>query len=153
MVIGKDSSFVVVRFNKIMKTTDFFANITNDTFFRDEIFPNESKLLQDSQQSYEQFHPEQVFNLDTVEFPKAQMVVNLNNILFCKKETIEFYTDWRKVRFSRRTARHFLIVALPDNFCLLIEISQEDKNLSIDELSYKYLIDCNNNSCITKMNN
>ena len=29
MVVGKDSSFAVVKFNKIMKTTDFFENITN----------------------------------------------------------------------------------------------------------------------------
>ena len=47
MVVGKDSSFVVVKFNKIMKTTDFFENITNRAIFEDKIFPNEMKDLND----------------------------------------------------------------------------------------------------------
>lgn len=47
MVVGKDSSFVVVKFNKIMKTTDFFESITNLAFFEDKIFPNEMKALND----------------------------------------------------------------------------------------------------------
>ena len=47
MVVGKDSFFVVVKFNKIMKTTDFFENITNRAFFEDKIFPNEMEALND----------------------------------------------------------------------------------------------------------
>ena len=145
MVVGKDSSFVVVKFNKIMKTTDFFENITNRVFFEDKIFPNEMEALND--RIWKMGDTCNV--VDTFEFPKTDMVLNLNNVSFCRKERIGFYLG----NCRRNFLRYYLIVALTDNFCLLIEISQEDKNLSIDELSYKYLIDCNNNDCITKMNN
>ena len=142
MVVGKDSSFVVVKFNKIMKTTDFFENITNRVFFEDKIFPNEMKALNDRIWTM----GDTCNVVDTFEFPKTDMVLNLNNVSFCRKESISFYLG----NYRRRFLRYFLIVALADNFCLLIEISQEDKNLSIDELSYKYLINCDNNGCVIK---
>ena len=142
MVVGKDSSFVVVKFNKIMKTTDFFENITNRAFFQYKIFPNEMKALND--RIWKMGDTCNV--VDTFEFPKTDMVLNLNNVSFCRKESISFYLG----NCRRRFLRYFLIVALTDNFCLLIEISQEDKNLSIDELSYKYLINCDNNGCVIK---
>ena len=142
MVVGKDSSFVVVKFNKIMKTTDFFENITNRAFFEDKIFPNEMKDLNDRIWTM----GDTCNVVDTFEFPKTDMVLNLNNVSFCRKEPISFYLG----NCRRNFLRYFLIVALTDNFCLLIEISQEDKNLSIDELSYKYLINCDNNGCVIK---
>lgn len=142
MVVGKDSSFVVIKFNKIMKTTDFFENITNRAFFQDKIFPNEMKVLND--RIWKMGDTCNV--VDTFEFPKTDMVLNLNNVSFCRKEPISFYLG----NCRRNFLRYFLIVALTDNFCLLIEISQEDKNLSIDELSYKYLINCDNNGCVIK---
>ena len=142
MVVGKDSSFVVVKFNKIMKTTDFFENITNRAFFQDKIFPNEMKALNDRIWTMS----DTCNVVDTFEFPKTDMVLNLNNVSFCRKERISFYLG----NCRRNFLRYFLIVALTDNFCLLIEISQEDKNLSIDELSYKYLINCDNNGCVIK---
>ena len=142
MVVGKDSSFVVVKFNKIMKMTDFFENITNRAFFEDKIFPNEMKVLND--RIWKMGDTCNV--VDTFEFPKTDMVLNLNNVSFCRKEPISFYLG----NCRRNFLRYFLIVALTDNFCLLIEISQEDKNLSIDELSYKYLINCDNNGCVIK---
>ena len=142
MVVGKDSSFVVVKFNKIMKTTDFFENITNRAFFEDKIFPNEMKALND--RIWKMGDTCNV--VDTFEFPKTDMVLNLNNVPFCRKESINFYLG----NCRRRFLCYFLIVALTDNFCLLNGISQEDKNLSIDELSYKYLINCDNNGCVIK---
>ena len=142
MVVGKDSSFVVVKFNKIMKTTDFFENITNRAFFEDKIFPNEMEALND--RIWKMGDTCNV--VDTFEFSKTDMVLNLNNVSFCRKESISFYLG----NCRRRFLHYFLIVALTDNFCLLIEISQEDKNLSIDEFSYKYLINCDNNECVIK---
>lgn len=142
MVVGKDSSFVVVKFNKIMKTTDFFENITNRAFFEDKIFPNEMKALNDKI-----WKMGDTCNVAVAfEFPKTDMVLNLNNVPFCRKESNSFYLG----NCRRRFLCYFLIVALTDNFCLLNGISQEDKNLSIDEFSYKYLINCDNNGCVIK---
>ena len=74
MVVGKDSSFAVVKFNKIMKTTDFFENITNRAFFEDKIFPNEMEALND--RIWKMGDTCNV--VDTFEFPKTDMVLNLN---------------------------------------------------------------------------
>ena len=108
MVVGKDSSFVVVKFNKIMKTTDFFENITNRAFFEDKIFPNEMKALND--RIWKMGDTCNV--VDTFEFPKTDMVLNLNNVSFCRKERISFYLG----NCRRNFLRYFLIVALTDNF-------------------------------------
>ena len=142
MVVGKACSFVVVTFNTLMKTTDFFAHITNRAFFEDKIFPNQMKALND--RIWKMGDTCNV--VDTVEFSKTDMVLNLNNVSFCRKESISFYLG----NCRRRFLHYFLIVALTDNFCLLNGISQEDKNLSIDEFSYKYLINCDNNECVIK---
>ena len=119
MVVGKDSSFVVVKFNKIMKTTDFFENITNRAFFEDKIFPNEMEAL--NGRIWKMGDTCNV--VDTFEFPKTDMVLNLNNVSFCRKEPISFYLS----NCRRNFLRYFLIVALTDNFCLLNGISQEKK--------------------------
>lgn len=146
MNINRNDSLIVVRYNKILHTKTFFEGIKNKSSFYSSIFTEELNILNNEQKNFEDtyFGQSKMFNLDDLKFPQSEIVVNLNHIVFCDKDGIDFRTSGQKCRMPMNTKRLFLLVFMVNDICLIIEIRKEDSDLSLEDIVVKYLINCSN---------